>query len=70
VSSQWQWRDGSGGGPHLQRVANAAVYTASQKAYRAYIEHAAACPACGETKCQQADELWQAYQAARGEGTR
>ncbi len=67
MSGTWGWTDNSSSSAHLQRIANSTA-TRSQKAYRAYIDHAATCPACGETKCPEADELWQAYQAARGEG--
>lgn len=67
----WQWRDGSGAAGHMQRVASNAVYTASQKAYRAYIDHGVACEGgCPGTRCATADELWQAYVEARGEGDR
>lgn len=69
MSTEWQWRDGSGGAGYLQRVASNAVYTATQQAYRAYIEHGATCPDCPD-KCPKADELWKAYQEALGEGDR
>lgn len=67
--TSWQWRGGSGGAGHLQRIASNTVYTASQKAYRTYIDHGATCPDC-PGKCSTAEELWQAYQEARGEGDR
>ena len=62
----WQWRDGSGGAGHLQRVASNAAFTQTQTTYRSYIGHARECHSCAvdSTQCPTAEQLWEAYQSA------
>jgi hypothetical protein len=64
-TTEWQWRDGSGGAGHLQRVASNAVFTRTQTAYRAYIDHAQGCATCAvdSGQCATAEELWLVYRA-------
>ena len=64
-TTQWQWRDSSGGAGHLQRVATNAVFTRTQTAYRAYIDHASTCATCAvdSGQCVTAEELWSLYRA-------
>lgn len=64
--TSWQWRDGSGGAGHLQRVVSNGVFTKTQRAYRKYIDHGRGCKTCAvdSEQCTTAGELWAAYQAA------
>lgn len=64
-ATEWQWRDGSGGAGHLQRVVSNAVFTQTQTAYRAYIDHASDCATCAvdSGQCPTAEQLWEAYKA-------
>lgn len=67
TGTSWEWRDGGSGGPgHMQRVATSAVFTRTQKAYRAYVDHGRGCTACrvDAERCATAEELWSAYQGA------
>ncbi|MFF7763128.1 hypothetical protein [Streptomyces griseorubiginosus] len=61
----WQWRDGSSVG-HMQRVVADGVYTRTQTAYRAYIDHGRACQTCAvdSENCAEAGDLWGAYREA------
>ncbi|MFI6404897.1 hypothetical protein [Streptomyces sp. NPDC050548] len=65
TKTERQWRDGSGGAGHLQRVASNAVFTRTQTAYRAYIDHASGCATCAmdSGQCTIAEELWTVYGA-------
>lgn len=61
------WRDeGSGGPGHMQRVAVNAVFSKTQKAYRAYIDHGRDCATCAvdSAQCATAEQLWSAYKDA------
>ncbi|GHF57788.1 hypothetical protein [Streptomyces griseosporeus] len=64
----WEWRDGSGGAGHLQRIAATARFSASQRAYNAYLDHWGTCVSCDRSgpRCPEADALWKAYQTALG----
>ena len=66
-STRWEWADTSGSSPRLRRVADSAQ-SRSAEAYRRYITHGATCSDCPDLRCVKGDELWQAYEAARGEG--
>lgn len=68
-STRWDWADNSGSAPHLQRVVNATA-SRSAEAYRAYIAHGANCSdGCPGKRCARGDELWQAYEDAKGRPT-
>lgn len=68
-NTRWDWADNSGSAPHLQRVANATA-SRSAAAYRAYISHGANCgDGCPGERCAAGDELWQAYEDAKGRPT-
>lgn len=64
-ATDWQWRDGSGGAGHMQRVATNAAFTQTQTAYRAYIDHSRDCATCAvdSGQCATAEQFWEAYQA-------
>ena len=64
-TTESQWRDGTGCAGNLQRVAGNAVFTRTQTAYRAYIDHASGCATCAvdSGQCVTAEELWSAYRA-------
>ncbi|MFE9606814.1 hypothetical protein [Streptomyces hokutonensis] len=64
-TTEWQWRDGSSGAGHLQRVASNAVFTRTQTAYRAGSDHAQGCATCAvdSGQCATAVELWSMYRA-------
>jgi hypothetical protein len=59
TGTEWDWRDTSGSSPRLQRIAANTTFTAKQKAYRAYLEHAVDCDGCehGEKRCAKATAL-------------
>ncbi|MFF1640642.1 hypothetical protein ACFVXA_24025 [Streptomyces sp. NPDC058246] len=65
--ARWQWRDSGSACGHMQQVAGSGAYHRIQTAYRAYIDHATTCDGCrhGEVRCARADDLWDAYRAAR-----
>ncbi|WP_416961755.1 hypothetical protein [Streptomyces sp. Agncl-13] len=65
TTAERQWRDGSGGAGHLQHVAGNAVFTWTQTAYRAYIDHARGCATCpvDSGRCATDEELWSLYRA-------
>lgn len=69
-TTEWQWRDGSGGAGHFQRVASNAEFTRTQTAYRAYIDHASGCATCAvdSGQCPTAEQLWSAYRATTSSG--
>ncbi|GAB2769278.1 hypothetical protein GCM10027072_80160 [Streptomyces bullii] len=60
MSTRRQWRDGSGGAGHLQRVAANSTFTKTQKAYQAWLNDATTCGDCtpGEGRCTVANDLW------------
>lgn len=68
-STRWEWADTSGSSPRLRRVADA-TQSHSAEAYRKYIAHGTDCDeGCPEKRCAMGDELWQAYEDAKGPAT-
>lgn len=61
--SRWGWRDTGSGPGAMQLVADGAEFSRTQSAYRAHVDHGAACRVCAHDpgQCTAVAELWEAY---------
>jgi hypothetical protein len=60
----WQWRDTGSGPGAMVRVIIAEGEM--QRRYRAFLDHAQACPGCETQECETGRDLWWAYKETRG----
>lgn len=53
----------------LRRAAENIAYSQAQRAYRAYLDHAASCTGCAAMlrRCPAAEGLWETYRATKAE---